>query len=149
MNLHACLILLALTTASAVAVPSIKVMNRQFPDGSGSSKTVNRDTRTAEEIFVDSNRKMTHKITYTLDDRLQPLTASYFNIKGVLQYTATYKLDGADRIAQEVVTDPKGKLLYTRNYHYGSKNGKSIVTGIDVYDDQNRLLPPPGKKKKR
>lgn len=141
------LLLLALTTFAFAGGPAKKVINRQFEDGTGSSKTVDPEKMTAEEVFMDARGKVTHKVTYLLDEHQKEISALFYTAAGALSYKATYKRDGADRIVQEIVTDPNGKLLYTRNYNYGSRNGRSIVLSIDLYDDQNRLVPPPAKGK--
>ena len=143
------LVMITLISPLGAAPRGIKVTNRQYPDGSGSSKLLDPEKRTAEETFVDSRGRTTHKIVYGLDERQQPASAHYYSAAGVLVYKATYKLDGADRIIQEVMMDKNGKLLYTRNYNYGTRNGRSAVLGIDLYDDQNRLVVPAKTKKRK
>lgn len=144
-------ILLALT-AIASAIPPIRITNREYPDGSGSSREMDPSKRESTETFYDSRRRMTHKMVYKLDERLQPVSALVYNANGVLYQKSAYKLDGDDRIIQEVIYDAKDKLLGTKNYNYGTRNGSAIVVNVDTYDANGNLLQTPrlsksGKKK--
>jgi len=127
-------------SAFALGLPPIRVTNREFPDGSGSSREMDPSKRESVETFYDSRRKMTHKILYKLDERLQPLSAIYYNPQGVIYQKSAYKLDGEDRIIQEVIYDAKGNLLGTKNYNYGTRNGKAIVVDVDTYDRNGNLI---------
>jgi len=145
------LVLLALMVLgmSAFAAPrGTKVTNRQFPDGTGSSKIMNPDKKTAEETFMDSKGKVTHKIVYALDERLQPVSAACYSAKGILNYKSAYTLDGADRIIQEVMSNGQGKLICTKNYIYGTRNGQSQLLEIEWYDSKNNRVEMVKKKKK-
>lgn len=137
--MKAVFLLLALA-AVASGLPPKRVTNREYPDGSGSSKETDPDKRQSVETFYDRSRRMTHKILYQLDERLQPLSAIYYNAKGVIYQKCSYKLDGQDRIIQEVVYDAKGNLLGTMNYNYGTRNGNSVVIDVDTYDAQGNLV---------
>ncbi len=144
-------IFLALT-ALAAAIPPIRITNREFPDGSGSSREMDPSKRQSTEIFYDSRRRVTQKIVYKLDDRLQPVSALLYNASNVLFQKCTYKLDGEDRVIQEVIYDAKDRLLGTKNYNYGTRNGSAIVVNVDTYDANGNLLATPrmskiGKKK--
>jgi antitoxin component YwqK of YwqJK toxin-antitoxin module len=136
------LILLALS-AIASAVPPIRVTNREFPDRSGSSRLTDPSKRESTETFYDSSRRMTHKIVYQLDERLQAVSGIFYNAKGVIYQKSAYKLDGEDRVIQEVIYDAKGNLLGTKNYNYGTRNGKAIVVNVDTYDANGNLIQTP------
>ena len=139
-------------TALASALPPMRITNREYPDGSGSSREMDPSKRESTEIFYDSRRRVTHKVVYRLDERLQPVSALLYNANGVLYQKSTYKLDGDDRIIQEVIYDAKDRLLGTKNYNYGTRNGSAIVINVDTYDANGNLLQTPrlsksGKKK--
>jgi hypothetical protein len=136
------LILLALSV-TASAVPPIRVTNREFPDRSGSSRMTDPSKQESTETFYDSRRRMTHKVVYKLDERLQPLSGIFYNAKGVVYQKCAYKLDGQDRIIQEVIYDGKDNLLGTKNYHYGTRNGAAIVVDVDTYDSNGNLIQTP------
>ncbi len=143
------IVLLALCTF-AFAVPAKKVTNREFPDGTGSSKEIDPDKHQSIEIFYDQSRKPTYKIVYKLDERLQPMSGIYYNAAGVVFQKSTYKIDGADRIIQEVVYDSKDNLVCTKNFIYGTRAGQTKVIGIDTYDSNGVLIrAPKGSGKKR
>ena len=137
------LIALLSLTALVAAVPMKRVTNREFPDGSGSSKETDPEKRQAVEIFYGSSRKMTHKVVYQLDDRLQPVSAIYYDPKNVVYQKCSFKLDGEDRIIQEVIYDAKDRLLGTKNYNYGTRNGTATVINIDSYDSNGNLIQSP------
>lgn len=145
--LHVLLAVIALTLPALAAPRGTKVTNRQFPDGTGSSKITDPDKKTAEETFVDAKGRVTHKIVYALDNRLQPISASCYSAKGILNYKSSYKLDGADRIVQEVMSNGQGKLICTKNYIYGTANGQSVLQEIEWYDSKGQRVEM--KKKKR
>ena len=139
-------------TALASALPPMRITNREYPDGSGSSREMDPSKRESTETFYDSRRRVTHKVVYRLDERLQPVSALLYNANGVLYQKSTYKLDGDDRIIQEVFYDAKDRLLGTKNYNYGTRNGSAIVINVDTYDANGNLLQTPrlsksGKKK--
>jgi antitoxin component YwqK of YwqJK toxin-antitoxin module len=136
------LALLALSTV-ALAVPPIRITNREFPDGSGSSKSTDPAKRESTETFYDARRTMTSKAVYKLDERLQPLSAIFYNAKGVIYQKSAFKLDGEDRVIQEVIYDAKGNLLGTKNYNYGTRNGKATVVTVDWYDSNGNLIRTP------
>jgi antitoxin component YwqK of YwqJK toxin-antitoxin module len=141
--------LLALLALSAVTLadPPIRITNREFPDGSGSSKETDPSKRQATETFYDPSRRMTGKVVYKLDERLQPLSGIYYNAKGVIYQKSAYKLDGEDRIIQEVIYDAQGRLLGTKNYNYGTRNGKAIIVAVDTYDSNGNLIQTPRQTK--
>ena len=139
-------------TALASALPPMRITNREYPDGSGSSREMDPSKRESTETFYDSRRRVTHKVVYRLDERLQPVSALLYNANGVLYQKSTYKLGGDDRIIQEVFYDAKDRLLGTKNYNYGTRNGSAIVVNVDTYDANGNLLQTPrlsksGKKK--
>ena len=136
------LIFLALT-AMASALPQIRITNREYPDGSGSSREVDPSKRQSTESFYDSSRRLTHKIVQKLDERLAPVSAIMYNSKGVVSQKSTYKLDGEDRVIQEVIYDAKDNLLGTKNYHYSTRNGSAIVVSVDTYDANGNLIQAP------
>src|SRR6266446_6276630 len=129
--------------AFAVAAPAKRVTNRYYPDGSGSSKEQDPDTRQSVETFFGPGGKITHKVLYQLDERLQPMSALFYDPKGKIYQKSTYKLDGADRIIQEVIYDAKGNLLGTKNYNYGTRDGRSVVIDVDTYDSNGNLIQSP------
>jgi hypothetical protein len=135
-------IFLALT-ALASAVPPIRITNREYPDGSGSSREMDPSKRQSTESFYDSSRRLTHKIVYKLDDRLAAVSSIMYNAKGVITQKSTYKLDGEDRVIQEVFYDPKDNLLGTKNYTYSTRNGSAIVVNVDSYDANGNLIQTP------
>ena len=130
-------------TALASAEPPIRITNREYPDGSGSSREMDPSKRQSTETFYDSRRRVTQKIVYKLDERLQPVSALLYNAKGILFQKCTYKLDGEDRIFQEVIYDAKDSLLGTKNYHYGTRNGNGIAIFVDTYDSNGNLIQTP------
>ena len=139
------LMLLLSLTMLAVAAPSKRVTNREYPDGSGSSKETDPDKHQAVETFYDPSGKITHKILYQLDERLQPQSAFYYDPKGRIYQKSAYKLDGADRVIQEVIYNAKDVLLCTKNYNYGTRNGSTLVIDVDVYDAKGNLIQSPKK----
>lgn len=141
-------ILAALFSTSLVALgapgqPASKVTNRQFPDGSGSSKQLDAEKRQSIESFIGPTGKLQYRIIYQLDERLQPLSGVYYNAAGRVFQKSAYKLDGADRIIQEVVYDANDKLVCTKNYVYGNRRGKdNTVIAVDTYDPNGNLIVP-------
>ena len=78
------------------------------------------------------------------------MSGIYYNAAGVVFQKSSYKLDGADRIVQEVVYDSKDRLVCTKNFIYGTRAGQTKVIGIDLYDSNGVLVRPQkgsGKKK--
>jgi hypothetical protein len=130
-------------TALASAIPPIRITNREYPDGSGSSRETDPSKRQSTETFYDSSRKVTHKAVTKLDEHLAPVSAIFYNAKGVIYQKCTYRLDGEDRIIQEVIYDAKDNLLGTKNYTYGSRNGSAIVVNVDIYDANGNLIQTP------
>lgn len=137
------LLILLMLSAFASAIPPIRITNREFPDGSGSSRETDPSKRHSSETFYDSTRRMTHKVIYKLDERLQPMSGIFYNAKGVIYQKSAYKLDGEDRIIQEVIYDAKGNLLGTKNYNYSMRNGSAIVINVDTYDANGNLIQTP------
>ncbi len=137
------IIFLALSTAAAVAIPPIRITNREYPDGSGSSRETDPSKNQSIETFYTAGRKMTHKVVYKLDDRQQVMSGIFYNAKGVIYQKSTYRLDGEDRVIQEVIYDAKDNLLGTKNYSYGTRNGKAIVVNVDTYDANGNLIQAP------
>lgn len=137
------LIVLFVFTSIAVALPPKRVTNREQADGSGSSKETDPEKRQAIETFYSPAGKVTHKIFYKLDERMQPISAIFYDPKGRIFQKSAYKLDGEDRIIQEVIYDAKGNLLGTKNYNYGTRNGRALVIDIDTYDAQGNLIQSP------
>ena len=137
------LILLFALTALASAVPAIRITNREYPDGSGSSRELDPTKHQSTESFYDSSRRLTHKVVCKLDERLAPVSAISYNAKGVVYQKSTYKLDGEDRIIQEVIYDAKGNLLGTKNYNYSFRNGSSVAISVDTYDANGNLIQTP------
>src|SRR6186713_2144489 len=137
--------LLILATAfatAAFAAPATKVTNTQFPDGTGSSKLVDPEKKQAVETIFNG-KKVSYKIVYSLDERMQPLSGVYYNAAGRVFQKSRYRLDGADRIIQEVVYDAADKLVCTKNYIYGSRAGRDSVVAVDTYDANGNLMAPP------
>jgi len=143
---------LALSTA-ALAEPMIRVINREFPDGSGSSRHLDPSKRESTETFYDSSRRITHKIVYKLDDRLAPVSAIMYNAKGIIYQKSAYKTDGEDRVIQEVIYGPRDNLIGTKNYIYTIRTNGSIGVSVDTYDANGNLIQTPrlssSAKKKR
>ena len=137
------LIIFLALSAAASAIPPIRITNREYPDGSGSSRETDPSKHQSVEIFYDSNRKMTHKAVYKLDERQQLASAIFYNAKGVIYQKSTYRLDGEDRIIQEVFYDAKDNLLGTKNYSYSTRNGRAIVVNVDTYDANGNLIQTP------
>ena len=137
------LLILAMLSLPAWSAPALKVTNRQFEDGGGSSKQVDPEKRQAIESFITGSGKLQYRIIYTLDERLQPVSGVYYNAAGRVFQKSAYRLDGADRIIQEVVYDPNDKLVCTRNYVYGTRAGKNdTVVAVDTYDPNGNLIVP-------
>jgi len=130
-------------SAFAVAIPAKRLTNRYYPDGSGSSKEQDPDKRQSVETFFAAGGKITHKVVCRLDERLQPMSALYYDPKGRIYQKSTYRLDGSDRIVQEVIYDAKGNLLCTKNYNYGTRDGRSTVIDVDTYDSNGNLIQSP------
>lgn len=137
------LIALLSLTALAAAAPMKRVTNREYPDGSGSSKETDPEKRQAVETFFGPTRKVTHKVIYQLDERLQPLSAIFYDPKNIVYQKSTFKLDGEDRIIQEVNYDAKDRLIGTRNFTYGTRNGSATVINVDSYDSNGNLIQSP------
>lgn len=135
------LLILATLNLAAFAAPALKVTNRQYEDGSGSSKELDPEKKQAIESFISGSGKLQYRIIYQLDDRLQPLSGVYYNAAGRVFQKSAYKLDGADRIIQEVVYDGNDKLVCTKNYVYGTRGGKDKVVAVDTYDPNGKLIP--------
>ena len=137
----------ALTAAlslTAFGAPALKVTNRQFEDGSGSSKQVDAEKKQAIESFITASGKLQYRIIYTLDDRMQPVSGVYYNAAGRVFQKSAYRLDGADRIIQEVVYDANDKLVCTKNYVYGVRGGRNdTVIAVDTYDPNGNLQAKP------
>jgi hypothetical protein len=135
---------LAVLTAPVFGAPAYKVTNRQFEDGGGSSKVVDPDKKQAIESFITGSGKLQYRIIYALDDRLQPVSGVYYNAAGRVFQKSAYKLDGADRIIQEVVYDANDKLVCTKNYVYGNRGGRdNTVIAVDTYDANGSLMASP------
>src|SRR5438552_15168834 len=73
------ILFLALVTVAA-AIPPIRITNREYPDGSGSSRETDPSKQQSVETFYETAyesgrrvRRMTHKVIYKLDERLQPM----------------------------------------------------------------------------
>ena len=130
-------------TALAAAAPMKRVTNREYPDGSGSSKETDPEKRQAVETFFGPTRKVTHKVIYQLDERLQPLSAIFYDTRNIVYQKSTFKLDGEDRIIQEVNYDAKDRLIGTRNFTYGTRNGTATVINVDRYDSNGNLIQSP------
>ena len=137
------LIALLSLTALAAAAPMKRVTNREFPDGSGSSKETDAEKHQAIETFYGPSRQMIYKVLYQLDERLQPLSAIYYDPKHKVYQKKTYKLDGEDRIIQEVIYDAKDNLVGTRNFTYGTRNGTATIIQTDTYDSNGNLIQSP------
>ena len=137
------LIIFLALSAAAIATPPMRITNREYPDGSGSSRETDPSKRQSTETFYDSGRRMTHKAVYKLDERLAPVSGIFYNAKGVIYQKSTYKLDGEDRVIQEVIYDAKDNLLGTKNYSYGTREGKAIVVNVDTYDANGNLIQTP------
>lgn len=136
---------LAITAAlslTAFGAPALKVTNRQFEDGGGSSKTVDPEKKQAIEAFINGAGKLQYRIIYSLDERLQPISGVYYNAAGRVFQKSAYRVDGADRIIQEVVYDANDKLVCTKNYVYGNRAGRNdTVIAVDTYDPNGNLIP--------
>lgn len=136
------LLALLICASTAFAIPAKKVTNKEFPDGTWSSKETDPEKRRATERFYTLGAKVPYQtILYKLDDRMQPESGIYYNAKNIVFQKCTYKLDGADRIIQEVVYDAQGKLRGTNNFIYGTRGGQSTLIGVDRYDANGNLIP--------
>ncbi len=140
------LALLAIPALAFAGLPAKKVSTRLFPDGTGSTKEIDPEKRQSIETFINSSGKMTYKIVYQLDERLQPLSGIYYNAQNKVFQKSSYKVDGADRILQEVVYDAKDRLACTKNFIYGTRSGKSALVGVDIYDANGVLMKSPKKR---
>jgi len=140
------LINVAALAAPPARTPELKVTNRQFEDGSGSSKQVDAEKKQAIESFITPTGRLQYRIIYQLDGRLQPVSGVYYNAAGKVFQKSAYRLDGADRIIQEVVYDATDKLMCTKNYIYGVRAGKKdTVVAVDTYDANGQLIAAPRK----
>jgi antitoxin component YwqK of YwqJK toxin-antitoxin module len=137
------LVALFALAAFASAIPAKRITNRQFPDGSGSSLEHDPAKRQSVETFYAINGKVTHKILRQLDERLQPLSGIHYDAQGRIYQKSSYRLDGEDRIIQEVIYDGKGNLVCTKNYNYGTRNGRATVVDVDTYDANGNLIVAP------
>lgn len=136
------LILFLVLSAAAIAEPPIHVINRKFPDGSGSSRYIDAAKRESTETFFDAGLRMTHKVVCKLDERLAPVSAIMYNAKGFIYQKSAYKTDGEDRVIQEVIYGPQDNLLGTKNYIYSLRSG-GIVVSVDTYDANGNLIQTP------
>ncbi len=132
--LSACLL-----SATALAVPAVRVTNTEHNDGSGSSKEVDPEKRQSVESFFDAGHKPVYKIVYQLDDRLQPVSGIYYNNAGKIFQKSTYTLDNADHMIQEIVYDAKDSLVCTKNYIWGTRYGQPKLLEVQVYDRNGNL----------
>ena len=136
-------VILAALSIPLFGAPALKITNRQFEDGGGSSKQVDPEKKQSIESFITATGKLQYRIIYQLDDRLQPVSGVYYNAAGRVFQKSAYRLDGADRIIQEVIYDANDKLVCTKNYVYGSRGGKdNTVVAVDVYDANGNLQTP-------
>jgi len=145
------LILILSLASTALALPAKKITNREFPDGTWSSKESDPEKRRAIERFYVSGAKTPYQtVLYQLDERMQPVSGIYYNAKNQVFQKCTYKLDGADRIIQEIVYDARGNLTGTNNFIFGTRGGQSTLIGVDRYDANGNLNPkgkPTGRKR--
>ena len=137
------LIIFLTLSAAVLAEPAIRLTNRKFPDGSGSSRNVDSLKRESIETFFDSSLRMTHKVVCKLDERLAPVSAIMYNAKGVIYQKSAYKTDGEDRVIQEVIYGPRDTLLGTKNYIYSLRPGGAISVSVDTYDANGNLIQTP------
>lgn len=141
-----------IATLCALILPSFaqagkKVTNRQFPDGTGSSKSLDSEKRESIETVYDTAGRMVYRIRYKLDHRMQLVSGIYYNKLGKIFQKSAYRLDPQDRIIQEVVYDSKDRLVCTKNYEYGVRTQwvqgrptqSTFVERVSVYDSQGRL----------
>src|SRR4051794_34664879 len=136
------LLLVTIAAPLAWAAPATRVTNRQFEDGGGSSKVLDAEKRQSIESFISATGKLQYRIIYALDERLQPISGVYYNAAGRVFQKSAYRLDGADRIIQEVVYDANDKLVCTKNYVYGTRGTKdNTVIAVDTYDANGTLQP--------
>lgn len=136
------LIALIFITASAFAIPAKKVSNREFPDGTWSSKEIDPDKKQSIERFYTRGSKVAYQtVVYQLDDKQHPVSGIYYNAKNQVFQKCTYILDGEYRILQEVVYDARNTLTGTNNYIYGTRGGKSVLINVDRYDANGVLIP--------
>ncbi len=136
-------LVLATLSMPLFSAPALKITNRQFEDGGGSSKQVDPEKKQSIESFINATGKLQYRIIYQLDDRLQPVSGVYYNAAGRVFQKSAYRLDGADRIIQEVIYDANDKLVCTKNYVYGSRGGKdNTVVAVDIYDANGNLQTP-------
>ncbi len=124
----------------AFAAPAKRVTNTEHDDGSGSSKEIDPEKKQSIESFFDSNRKPRYKIVYTLDNRLQPVSAIYYNNAGKIFQKSRYTLDGADHMIQEVVYDAKDTLVCTKNYIWGTRFRQATLLEVKMYDRNGNLM---------
>ena len=137
------LIIFLTLTALAVAKPTILVTVRRYPDGTSSEREIDPSKRESVETFYDSGKKLTHKIVYKLDERLEPVSAIMYNPKGVIYQKCAYKTDAEDRVIQEVIYGPRDNLLGTKNYIYSMRPGGAISVSVDTYDANGNLIQTP------
>ncbi len=137
------LIIFLTLTAVAIAIPPIRITNREYPDGSRSSREIDPVKHQSTESFFDSSLRLTHKVVCKLDDRLAPVSAIMYNPKGVIYQKSAYKTDGEDRVIQEVIYGPKDNLIGTKNYIYSLRAGGSIAVSVDTYDANGNLIQTP------
>ena len=48
-------------------------------------------------------------------------------------------MDGADRVVQEVVYDPRDQLVCTKNFVYGTRFGQSALLEVQTFDRNGAL----------
>ena len=95
------IIALIILATTAFALPAKKITNREFPDGTWSSKEMDPEKRKSIERFYTLGSKTPYQtVLYQLDDRLQPMSGIYYNSKNQVFQKCNYKLDGSDRIIQ-------------------------------------------------
>ena len=136
------LIALILITASAFATPAKKVSNREFPDGTWSSKEIDPEKAQSIERFYTRGSKVAYQtVVYKLDPKQHPESGIYYNAKNQIFQKCTYILDGEYRIIQEIVYDSRNTLTGTNNYIYGTRGGQSTLINVDRYDANGVLIP--------
>ena len=138
------LALILLATSLPAKEIAKRITNRQFEDGTWSSKETDPEKRRAiERFYVLGSKTPYQTILYQLDEDMNPMSGIYYNARNQVFQKCTYKLDGGNppRVIQEVVYNAQGVLTGTNNNIYGTRDGRSTLLSVDRYDASGNLIP--------
>jgi hypothetical protein len=111
---------------------TIRATTKLRPDGSKATTILDPEKHTAEETILDSGNKVLKKTTYLLGDGDIAIGAIFFDAKGKEVYRASYKRDGAGRVAESTFNAPDGRYLGKRVFVYAGNDTAGQVVDYDA-----------------